>query len=156
MSEIFIAKWFIKLSRGVYLIKINIVFYKYFYGINNIHVEQQYFSCWNMKICLNIIYHKDLLAFYSKKVKKSSWYWFKFCTKNALLIKVILLVFLMSLNICAFCSFWINGVPQYTWFVLILFTPFRSLLASNPLNASNILPLKVLKCGQVVCHMSII
>lgn len=62
---------------------------------------------------------------------------------------------LMSLNICAFSSFLINGVPQYTWFVLILFTPFRSLLASNPLNASNILPLKVLKCGQVVCHMSL-
>lgn len=28
-------------------------------------------------------------------------------------------------------------------------------LASNPLNASNMLPLKVLKCGQVVCHMSL-
>lgn len=145
MSEIFIAKLFIKLSRGLYLIKINIVFYKYCYGINNI--EQQYFSCWNMKICLNIIYHKDLLAFYSKKIKKAADIALKF-----VLIKVILLVFLMSLNICTFCSFWINGVPQYTWFVLILFTPFRPLFASYPLNASNILPL----CGQVVCHMSLI
>lgn len=152
MSEIFIAKWFIKLSRGLYLIKINFVFFIYCYGINNI--EQQYFSC---SYLFKYYLSKRLTSILQQKnLKKSSWYCFKFCTKNVLLIKVIILVFLMSLNICAFSSFLINGVPQYTWFVLILFTPFRSLLASNPLNASNILPLKVLKCGQVVCHMSLI